>query len=131
MPWIPGATLSNTNEEPSRKCLHDVERKVRRSEKLRIEYDNIVHEQINQGIVEKVPEHPMGERRFYMPHKPVVRETPTSTKVRMVFDASAKPHPGTSQECLSEQKLVPSCLGQPFSIISISNHQSYKILSKR
>ena len=28
-----------------------------------------------------------------MPHKPVVRESATSTKVRMVFDASVKPHP--------------------------------------
>ena len=27
-----------------------------------------------------------------MPHKPVVRDNATTTKVRMVFDASAKPH---------------------------------------
>ncbi|XP_068742455.1 uncharacterized protein [Montipora capricornis] len=80
VPWIPGAKLSNTNEEPSRKRLHNVERKLRRSEKLKIEYDNIVHEQIDQGIVEKVPGQPTGERIFYMPHKPVVRESATSTK---------------------------------------------------
>ena len=66
VPWIPGAKLSNTNEEPSRKRLHNVERKLRRSEKLKIEYDNIVHEQIDQGIVEKVPEQPTGERIFFM-----------------------------------------------------------------
>ena len=43
--------------------------------------------------MEKVPKQPTGNRVFYMPHKPVVRESATTTKVRMVFDASAKPHP--------------------------------------
>ena len=101
MPWIPRAKLSNTNE-PSRRRLHNVEGKLRRNEKLKIEYDNIVHEQIEQGIIEKVPEQPTGERVFYMPHKPVVRESATSTKVRMVFDASAKPHPlaNSVNECM-------------------------------
>ena len=92
VPWIPGAKLSNTNEEPSRRRLHNVERKRKRNEELKIEYDNIVYEQIEKSIVEKAPEQPTGERVFYMPHKPVVRESATSTKVRMVFDASAKPH---------------------------------------
>ena len=43
--------------------------------------------------MEKAPKQPTGNRVFYMPHKPVVREGATTTKVRMVFDASAKPHP--------------------------------------
>ena len=102
VPWIPGAKLSNTNEEPSRRRLHNVERKLKRNEELKIEYDNIVHEQIEQGIVEKATDQPTGERVFYMPHKPVVRESATSTKVRMVFDASAKPHPlaNSVNECM-------------------------------
>ena len=102
VPWIPGAKLSNTNEEPSRRRLHNVERKLKRNEELKFEYDNIVHEQIEQGIVEKATEQPTAERVFYMPHKPVVRESTTSTKVRMVFDASAKPHPlaNSVNECM-------------------------------
>ena len=74
VPWIPGAKLSNTNEEPSRRRLHNVERKLKRNEELKVEYDNIVYEQIEKSIVEKAPEQPTGERVFYMPHKPVVRE---------------------------------------------------------
>ena len=102
VPWIPGAKLSTTNEEPSRRRLHSVERKLKRNEELKIKYDNIVHEQIEKGIVEKAPEQPTGERVFYMPHKPVVRESAISTKVRMVFDASAKPHPlaNSVNECM-------------------------------
>lgn len=32
---------------------------------------------------------PVG-REFYIPHKPVIRESAESTKLRIVFDASAK-----------------------------------------
>ena len=89
VPWIPGVKLSNTNEE---RRLCNVERKLKRNEGLKLEYEKIVAEQLEQGIVEKAPEQPTGERVFYMPHKPVVRKTASTTKVRMVFDASAKPH---------------------------------------
>lgn len=44
------------------------------------------------GIIERVPGKPTGKRVFYMPHKPVVREGATITKVRMVLDASSKPN---------------------------------------
>ena len=102
VPWIPGAKLSNTNEEPSRRRLHSVERKLTRNEELKIEYGNTVHEQIEEGIVEKAPEQATGERVLYMPHKPMVRESAISTKVRMVFDASAKPRPlaNSVNECM-------------------------------
>ncbi|CAB4008157.1 Hypothetical predicted protein [Paramuricea clavata] len=37
-----------------------------------------------------------------MPHKPVIRENASTTKVRMVFDASARPHPTANSvnECM-------------------------------
>ena len=93
VPWVPGAELSNTNEMASRKRLENVQQKLRRNKDLKIEYKKIIHEQLEQGRVEKAPEQPTGPRVFTMPHKPVVREETTTTKVRMVFDASAKPHP--------------------------------------
>ena len=42
------------------------------------------------------------QRVFYIPHKPVVRETATTTKLRIVFDASAKPSEGgpSLNDCL-------------------------------
>ncbi|XP_032238372.1 uncharacterized protein LOC116618592 [Nematostella vectensis] len=43
-----------------------------------------------------------GDRIFYMPHKPVVRANAQTTKVRMVYDASCKPHPlaNSVNECM-------------------------------
>lgn len=92
-PWIPGAMLLNTNETLSRKRLQNVERKLSRNEKLREEYGGIVEEQLRAGIIEEAPQNPTGERVFYMPHKPAVKQSAVTSKVRMVFDASAKPHP--------------------------------------
>lgn len=102
VPWIPGAEISNTNEEPSRRRLQNVERKLSQNCKLEAEYRKIVTDQLEMGVVEKVPDTPSGDRVFYMPHKPVVRETAATTKVRMVFDGSAKPHPlaNSVNECM-------------------------------
>lgn len=54
------------------------------------EYDKIIQDQLEQGIVEKVSDKSQGEREFYLPHKAVTRETAESTKMQIVFDALAK-----------------------------------------
>ena len=92
-PWIPGRKPSDTNEVQSRKHLLNVNRKLIQNHELKEEYDNIIKEQLSKGIVEAAPVKPTGDRVFYMPHKPVVRQNAVTTKVRMVFDTSAKPHP--------------------------------------
>ena len=100
VPWIPGSFLSSIKEQPSRRCLIRVE--LSQDQKLREEYEKIVRDELEEGIVEVVAETPTGDCTFYIPHKPVVRESASTTKVRMVFDASAKPHPlATSvNECM-------------------------------
>ena len=92
VPWIPGRKLAETNEMQSRQRLRRVEKKLEQNMKLKEEYEKIVANQEETGVIEKVPDHPTGTRVFYIPHKPVIREDAATTKVRMVFDASAKPH---------------------------------------
>ena len=89
--WIPGSKLTTTNEQPSRRRLSNVDKKLTKDESLKREYEKIIEEQLTSGVIERVPAKPTGERVYYMPHKPVVRQDATTTKVRMVFDASAKP----------------------------------------
>lgn len=102
VPWIPGSSLSSTNEQPSRRCLIRIEKKLSKGPNLREEYEEIVREQLEEGIVEVAPETSTGHRTFHMPHKPVVRETASTTKIRMVLDASGKPHPlaNSVNECM-------------------------------
>ncbi|CAB4017709.1 Hypothetical predicted protein [Paramuricea clavata] len=83
---------SDTNEQQSRKRLQNVDRKLDKTHELKRVYNNIISEQLSQGVVEVAPDTPTGDRVYYMPHKPVVRQSATTTKVRMVFDASAKPN---------------------------------------
>jgi hypothetical protein len=96
IPWIPGSKLTATNEQQSRTRLYNVNKKLAKDEKLKQEYEKIIEDQLTNGVIERSPEKPSGERVYYMPHKPVVRKDVATTKVRMVFDASSKPHPLSS-----------------------------------
>jgi hypothetical protein len=102
VPWIPGAQLSETNEAQSRLRLKRVEKKLESNAQLRKDYEKIIVDQMSAGVIEKAPSTPTGERVFYMPHKPVVKQDATTTKTRMVFDASAKPQPTSNSinECM-------------------------------
>ncbi len=53
--------------------------------------DTIVKDQESKGIIEKVTETtPVGPRMHYLAHQAVITPQKETTKVRMVFDASAK-----------------------------------------
>ena len=84
--------MSDTNEQPCRRRLIRAEKRLNQNPKLKKEYEKIVRDQLEEGIVELAPEKPTADRTFYRPYKPVVRESASTTKVRMVFDANAKPH---------------------------------------
>lgn len=79
VPWIPGQKLEETNETQSRQRLQRIEKKLEQKMKLKEEYEEIVATQNENGITEKVPNNPTGDRVFYMPHKPVIREDASTT----------------------------------------------------
>ena len=60
------------------------------------EYVDIIQDQSNKGIIDVVPAQESGKvvassnRVRYVPHHAVVRQDKTMTKVRIVYDASAK-----------------------------------------
>ena len=65
------------------------------------EYDAVISEQLEQGIVEIAPEKVEG-KEFYLPHRTVVREEAETTKLRIVYDTSARAHSSAPSlnECL-------------------------------
>ena len=72
--------------------LNNLLRNLSRNNQLET-YDGIIREQQKAGIVETVDRNTSCQnRRFYMPHKAVIRESAQITKVRIVHDASAKPN---------------------------------------
>ena len=64
---------------------------------VRERYDAIVKEKLELGIIEEAPSNPERKRLLYMPHRSVIWEGAVSTKIKMVFDASAKPSPKSTQ----------------------------------
>ena len=62
--------------------------KLKKDPEIFEKYDNI-KEQLAEGIIKRVTSQPNG-REFYIPHKPAIRKNAGSTKMRIVYDASAK-----------------------------------------
>ena len=53
------------------------------------QYDMVMKKQLKLGIIEEVHTEPIVGKVTYLPHRAVIRED-KMTKVRIVFDASAK-----------------------------------------
>ncbi|XP_068739951.1 uncharacterized protein [Montipora capricornis] len=77
------------NKPGSLKRLENLVKKLEKQPGMLEKYDEIIRDQLAQGIVESAEGEPEG-KEFYIPHKPVVRETAESTKIRIVYDASAR-----------------------------------------
>ena len=89
--WKVGHPMLPTNEKGSLARLSTLLKKMRCQPDLYQDYNAVIKDYPNQGIVERVAcdTRPHG-KVFYIPHKAVVREQAESTKLRVVFDASAR-----------------------------------------
>ena len=78
-----------TDELASKKRLEYLLRKLDKQPGMLDKYDEIIQGQLTEGIVEEAEGEP-SEKTFYIPHKPVIKEKAETTKIRIVYDASAK-----------------------------------------
>ena len=86
-----------TNTNGSLRRLTSLVRRLQREPGLVDRYDEIIQDQLARGIVERASEEPQG-REFYIPHKLVIHESAESTKMRIVFDASARANEKSKRE---------------------------------
>ena len=112
LPWQVNHPPLPNNKSGSLKRLDNL---VRKFEKQNIieQYDKIVKEQIKEGIVEKVDTEAQ-DREFYLPHKAVIRESAETTKLRIVYDASARGNQNSPSlnECLETRPPLQNHLWQ-------------------
>ena len=94
--WYQTGLLWKGNHPPladyqhgSLRRLQSLARKLEQQPGTLEKYDAIIQDQLSQGIVERVQSEPQG-KAFYIPHKIVLRETAESTKIRIVYNASAQ-----------------------------------------
>ena len=63
------------------------------------------------GVIEKAPAVP-GKREFYLPHTPLVRDTASTTTLRILHDGSARaaPEAPSINDCLNPGPPLQSAL---------------------
>ncbi|XP_055585003.1 uncharacterized protein LOC129737864 [Uranotaenia lowii] len=71
--------------------FYQIERRLTRDANLNQQYSDFLQEYESLGHMRRLTTDEMNEpNRFFLPHHPVVKEASTTTKLRVVFDASAK-----------------------------------------
>ena len=78
------------NYDLSLKLLQSLKMRLAKDEMLLQKYDQIFQDQINAGMIEEVNTEGLVGNVTYLPRKEVLRNESTTTKVRIVCDASAK-----------------------------------------
>ena len=71
--------------------MNKLKQELEREPELFEQYDQIIRYQKAQGIIEIAESEPK-RKSSYLHHKAVARQGAESTKVRVVYDASAKPN---------------------------------------
>ena len=88
-----------------RERLKYLHQKLLKKPSILLEYNNIITEQLSKGIIEVVPNPDIPIRQssvHYLPHHAVIRQNKLTTKVRIVYDGSAKSTPSSPSinDCL-------------------------------
>ena len=106
LPWKESHPNLPTNFELCQRQLEGLLRRLRQDTNLFSSYHRVIQDQIEQGIVE--PALPTNDNKaHYLPHHPVIRQDRATSKVRIVYDASARSNGPSLNDCLYK--------GPPFS----------------
>ncbi|CAG9132919.1 unnamed protein product [Plutella xylostella] len=76
--------------------FYALERKLERDSLLKDRYLKFMHEYIALDHMSENTLHHSSDKKYYMPHHGVVRESSTTTKLRVVYDCSARTSSGKS-----------------------------------
>ena len=84
-----------------KRLLNYKKNKLDKDEDFRSKYDEIFRNQLRAGILEEANSEPNVGEVTYLPHRAVLRDDKLTTKLRVVFDCSAKSKNGRSlNDCL-------------------------------
>lgn len=102
LPWKETHKPLPDNFQLSQKRLKGLLHRLKQNPDVLKQYDSIIRDQIKGGIVEPVPgEDSSPNLCHYLPHHAVVRNDKATTKLRIVYDASARVADGPSlNDCL-------------------------------
>ncbi len=70
--------------------FHHLEKRISKDEELQQLYCNFMNEYEKLGHMEQIKDETSSQKCFYMPHHAVLKPTSSTTKLRVVFNASSK-----------------------------------------
>ena len=102
MPWKRPHPILPDNYELSTRRLCNLLKRLNQDPEVLKEYDSVIKEQLKNGIVEVVRKPADGEvgKTHYVPHHAVIRRDKATTKLRVVYDASARSNGAALNDCL-------------------------------
>ncbi|MCG8623377.1 MAG: hypothetical protein MJE68_15465, partial [Proteobacteria bacterium] len=101
LPWKEFHSPLPNNYQLSHNRLRGLLHRLKQTPSILREYDGIIRDQVDKGIVEPVMEtDPALSRLHYLLHHAVIRTDKTTTKLRIVYDALAKSNGPSLNDCL-------------------------------
>ena len=101
LPWKENHLPLPSHYELSLKRLTGLLRRLWQTPDVLQRYDVVIKDQVERGIVEVVDKATFqGESIYYLLHHPVVSEDKATTKLRIVYDASARTSGPSLNDCL-------------------------------
>ncbi|XP_065892443.1 uncharacterized protein [Dysidea avara] len=114
-PWKQQQFCLDANYILALKRLKSLVNRLQHDPELLQKYSNIINRQVHKGIIETADNFTSsGTRSHYLPHHPVLTPSKSTTKVRIVYDASAKVQRNSSSlnECLHRgPTILPDLIG--------------------
>lgn len=102
LPWKETHTYLPDNYELSKKRLLGLLYRLRQRPTMLQGYDATIKDQLNQGIMEEIdkPDKQVPGAIHYIPHHAVIRQDKSKTKLRILYNASAKQDGASFNDCL-------------------------------
>ena len=99
LPWKEFHEPLGDNYQLCEKRLRGLLKRLRHEPEVLKQYDSTIRDQLEKGIIEPAPEETKSTTH-YLPHHGVVRSDKTTTKLRVVYDASSKTSGPSLNDCL-------------------------------
>ena len=102
LPWKSPHIMLPDNLELSQRQLFNLLKRLQQSPHILTQYDEIIQDQLRQGIVETVDPSDAGPigAMHYLLHHAVIREDKLMTKLCIVYDALARSNGPSLNDCM-------------------------------
>ena len=109
--WTENKVPLSNNNSGSLGRLKSLLKRLEQNPEIFKAYDQVIRDQLMNNEIEKVSENQSeNPKEFFLPHRTVIRKNAESTKLRVVYDASAKSEPGYSlDDCLEKGPSKTNC----------------------